>query len=95
MRKTSMALALGVVLLPSAAFATARYMSVTGGGVGSDADQSSAHQAADSMAQSNLQNACSGGTLNSTKKIFDQCSQLPDGTYVCNVNYTGICKIGS
>jgi hypothetical protein len=78
---------------PSSPAPTAKYLSVSGGGIGTDPDQGTAHAAADSMAQTNLQNACTG-TLQSSSKIFDQCSQL-NGNFVCNVNYTGVCKIGS
>jgi opacity protein-like surface antigen len=83
------ALALG-----AAAFAAARFFNVTGAGMAIDSDQSTADQNADSQALGNLQNACTAGTLTSQQKIFDQCSQSGDH-YVCNVNYSGICKIGN
>jgi hypothetical protein len=81
------------LLLVTAVFAAPRYVAVSGAGVGIDSDQSAADQTADSQAQTNLQNTCSAGTLTSPRKIYDQCSQAGDH-YVCNVNYTGICKIG-
>ena len=93
MKKILIVIAFCLTLM-GAAFARARYLMVTGAGVGTDPDQSTADQAADSMAQTNLQNSCSGGTLNSSSKIFDQCSQLA-GNYICNVNYTGVCQIGN
>ncbi len=76
-----------------AAIAAPRYLMVTGAGVGTETDQSSAHEDADSQAKTNLENACPG-KLTSPKKIFDQCSQI-DGNYVCSINYTGICEIGN
>ena len=82
--------ALGIAV---AAVAAPRFVTVTGAGMGTDSDQAIADQNADNQAQNNLQNACAAGELTSTNKIFDQCSQI-DGKYVCNVNYTGICKIG-
>lgn len=78
--------------LVTTALAAPRYFNVTGAGMGTDTDQSTAHEAADSAAQTNLNNACPG-EITSSRKIFDQCSQA-DGNYVCNVNYTGICKVG-
>lgn len=92
--KKSLMLLVCALMLAAAAFA-ARTVMVTGAGMGIDADQSSADQTADQQAQTNLQNACSAGTLTSSRKIFDQCSQGPGGQYVCNVNYTGICQIGN
>jgi hypothetical protein len=79
---------------PLPAAPVAKYLSVSGAGIGTDPDRGTAHDAADSMAQSNLQTSCNGGELQSTRKIFDQCSQLNDN-YVCNVNYSAICKIGN
>jgi|GEM_PF-2199144 len=75
----------------SSAYAATRYLAVSGAGIGTDTDQSTAHSAADSMAQTNLNNTCPG-TLTNTRKIFDQCSQV-DGNYGCNVNYSAICVI--
>jgi hypothetical protein len=72
----------------------AKYLNVSGAGMGTNPDQGTAHQAADSAALTNLQNACNGGTITSQNKIFDQCSPL-NGNYVCNVNYSGVCKIGN
>jgi len=93
MKRISMVLACAIVFVV-AAFATPRSVMVTGAGMGIDSDQSTADQTADSQAQNNLQNACSAGTLTSSRKIFDQCSPAGDH-YVCNVNYTGICQIGN
>jgi hypothetical protein len=91
MKKNSIAFA-GILMLAVAAFAAPRYLMVTGAGTDTETDQPTAHQNADSQAQTNLQNACPG-TLTSQKKIFDQCSEI-DGNFVCSVNYTGICEIG-
>ncbi|MGO9369923.1 MAG: hypothetical protein ACLP0H_20005 [Terriglobales bacterium] len=93
MRK-SLTLLVCALTLAAAAFA-ARTVMVSGAGIGIETDQSSADQTADQQAQTNLQNACSAGTLTSSRKIFDQCSPGPGGQYVCNVNYTGICQIGN
>ena len=76
------------------ALAAPRYVTVTGAGIGTDTDQNVADQNADSQAQTNLQSACSLGEITTRSKIFDQCSQISD-RYVCNVNYTGICKFGN
>ena len=85
-----------MLILVAAAFSAApRYVMVSGAGVGIDSDQNTADQTADSQAQTNLQTACSVGTLTQTRKIFDQCSPGPGGQYVCNVNYTGICQFGN
>jgi len=92
MKKVSMALACGLVFVV-AAFATPRTIMVTGAGTDSETDQQSAHQNADSQAQTNLQNACPG-TLTSSRKIFDMCNPLGDNI-VCSVNYTGICQVGN
>jgi hypothetical protein len=77
-----------------AASAAPKYLMVTGAGSDTETDQPTAHQNADSQAQTNLQNACTG-TLNSVKKIYDQCSGPLDGNYTCSINYTGICQIGN
>lgn len=93
MKKAMMVLASGLVFVV-AAFAAPRYMMVSSAGMGTDTDQSTADQNADSQARTNLQNACSAGTLTSSTKIFDQCSKAGD-QYVCSVNYTGVCAIGN
>ncbi len=92
--KKNLLLLVCALALASAALA-ARTVTVSGAGIGIDAEQSSADQTADQQAQTNLQTACSAGTLTSSRKIFDQCSPAPGGQYVCNVNYTGICQIGN
>jgi hypothetical protein len=84
--------AFAVVACGSVATAAARYAAVTGAGMGIDNDRSAAHDTADSQAQTNLENACPGA-LTTSRKIFDQCSQVGD-TRTCNVNYSGICQIG-
>lgn len=81
-----------LALCTVAAVATPRYFNVSGAGMGVDTDKSSAHDTADNSAQTNLQNACPG-EITQSRKIFDQCSQGGDN-WVCNVNYTGICKVG-
>ena len=91
MKKTGMVMVCAVILTAVALAAGARFVTVSGAGIGIDSDQSTADQTADSQAQTNLQTACSAGTLSHTQKIFDQCSQAGDH-YVCNVNYTGICQ---
>jgi hypothetical protein len=91
MKKTWMVIVCALMLVAAALAAAPRFVSVSGAGMGIDADQNTADQAADSQAQNNLQNACAAGTLTKTQKIFDQCSQAGDH-YVCNVNYTGICQ---
>jgi opacity protein-like surface antigen len=93
MKKKLMVMVCALVLV-TAALAAAKFFNVSGAGMAIDADQATADQNADSQAQTNLQNACSAGTLTSQQKIFDQCSQAGDH-YVCNVNYSGICKIGN
>jgi hypothetical protein len=92
MKNVSMALACALVFVV-AAFATPRTIMVTGAGTDTESDQQSAHDNADSQAQTNLQNACPG-TITSSRKIFDMCSPLND-TYTCSINYTGICRIGN
>jgi hypothetical protein len=84
----------GVLTFAVAAFAAPRYVMVTGAGFDVETDQGSAHSTADSNAQTNLQNACPG-TLQSPRKIYDQCSGPIDGNYTCSINYTGICQIGN
>jgi hypothetical protein len=92
MKKISMIIG-STLMFAVTAFAAARYVSVSGAGVDTETDQPTAHQNADSQAQTNLQNACPG-TLSSPRKIYDQCSQVGDN-YVCSVNYTGICQVGN
>jgi hypothetical protein len=92
MKKFALTLAVAV-LCTTVAIAAPRYFSVSGAGMGTDTDKSSAHEAADSSAQSNLQNACPG-SISQSRKIFDQCSQLGDD-WVCNVNYSAICTVGN
>jgi hypothetical protein len=92
MKKIVLALACALVFV-TAAFATPRYLMVTGAGSDTETDQPTAHSTADSNAQTNLQNACPG-TLQSPKKIYDMCSGPLDGNYTCSINYTGICQIG-
>jgi hypothetical protein len=92
MKNIALALACALVFV-TAAFATPRYLMVTGAGSDTETDQPTAHQNADSQAQTNLQNACTG-TLQSPKKIYDVCSGPLDGNYTCSINYTGICQIG-
>jgi len=91
MKKTWMVMVCALMLVAVALAAAPRYVTVSGAGMGIDNDQTTADQAADSQAQTNLQTACSAGTLTRQQKIFDQCSQAGDH-YVCNVNYTGICQ---
>jgi hypothetical protein len=91
MKKIWMVMVCALMLAAVALAAGPRYVNVSGAGMGIDNDQSTADQNADQQAQTNLQNACSAGTLTHTQKIFDQCSQAGDH-YVCNVNYTGICQ---
>ena len=92
MENIALALACALVFV-TAAFATPRYLTVTGAGFDSETDQPTAHSTADSNAQTNLQNACPG-TLQSPRKIYDVCSGPLDGNYSCSINYTGICQIG-
>jgi hypothetical protein len=92
MRKAASVLSFGVIAV-TVAFAAPRYFNVSGAGMGTDPDQSMADSSADNAAQTNLRNACPG-ELTMSKKIFDQCSQM-GSNYVCNVNYTGICKVGN
>ena len=89
--KKRMLVACTCFLFVGAALAAARVVMVSGAGVGIDSNQQSADQTADSQAQNNLQNACPGN-LNSTRKIFDQCSPA-GGNFVCNVNYTASCQV--
>jgi hypothetical protein len=92
--KMKLLLLVSTLTIATAALAAPRFFPVSGAGVGIDSDQSAADETADQQAQSNLQTACSAGTLTSRNKIFDQCSSGPGGQYVCNVNYSGICQIG-
>jgi hypothetical protein len=91
MKKTWMVIVCALMLVAVALAAGPRFVTVSGAGMGIDNDQNTADQTANSEAQTNLQTACSAGTLTKTQKIFDQCSQAGDH-YVCNVNYTGICQ---
>ncbi|MGD0736225.1 MAG: hypothetical protein ABR976_13810 [Terracidiphilus sp.] len=93
MRRNSIVFA-GILMLAVTAFGTPKYLMVTGAGFDVETDQPTAHQNADSQAQTNLQNACPG-TLTSPRKIYDQCSGPLDGNYSCSINYTGICQIGN
>jgi hypothetical protein len=92
MKKISMVFACALVFV-AGVFATPRYVMVTGAGTDTETDQPTAHQNADSQAQTNLQNACPG-SLSATRKIFDMCNQI-DGNYVCSINYTATCQIGN
>jgi hypothetical protein len=89
--KNNLAMFGSTMLLTATVFAASKSIMVSGAGIGTESDQASAHQSADSQAQNNLQNTCPG-PMTSIRKVFDQCSQL-NGTYVCNVNYTAICQV--
>lgn len=75
----------------SVALLKPRYIMVNGAGMAIEQDKDSAHQEADDQAQSNMNSQCEG-TMQSSKKIFDSCTQAGD-TWTCNINYTGVCVI--
>jgi hypothetical protein len=91
MKNISMALACTLIFV-AAAFATTSVVMVTGAGTDNESDMRFAHDNADSLAQTNLQNACPG-TITTSRKIFDMCSPLND-SYTCSINYSGMCQVG-
>lgn len=83
---------LSLTLLEGAGAAKPVYLVATGSGAGTDHDRSTAHDQADSQAQSNMNSTCPG-TVTESQKTYDQCSQLDDN-WVCNVSYRGTCQVG-
>ena len=91
MKNILLALACALTFV-AAAFATTSVVMVTGTGTDNESDLRFAHDNADSLAQTNLQNACPGA-ITSSRKTFDMCSPLND-TYMCSINYSGMCQVG-
>ncbi len=95
MKKSALTLAVFLTLAVLAFGAV--QISVTGIGIGYDADQAAADQSADQQASSNMQMECAAGVIISSFKSGDQCANLGDDNnpnYMCTVAYRGTCRVG-